>query len=177
MANSVNSNPQISASEGTAASNQNGPAGIGGLLIVIAVGLCFSALQNLFYVIGSFTPILRRSLWTVLTDPQSVRYHPHWKLFLTYQAVISLCFAAANTLALVLFFRRRRVFPKVIVVLIPVLFLFSVVAHYWSGLIPSVFASQEYGKEGHALVVRFIGLHIWIPYFLVSKRVEATFTY
>jgi hypothetical protein len=51
------------------------------------------------------------------------------------------------------------------------------VAHFWSGLIPAVSASTAYGKEGHALVVKFIALHVWIPYFLLSKRVSETFVF
>jgi hypothetical protein len=115
--------------------------------------------------VGSLAPIIRRSLWDPLTDPQSVRYHPHWKAFLIYQAVVSACSLAANIVVLVLLFKRRRVFPRVIVFLIPILFLLSFVAHFWSGLIPAVSASTEYGKEGHALVLKFIALHVWIPYF------------
>ena len=175
MPHSVNSERNVSLSGTDAATNKNRPLGIGGLLIVIAFGLCLSALQNLAYFLGSLAPFIRRSLWDTLTDPQSVRYHPHWKGFLIYQAVVSFSFVAANILTLVLFFQRRRVFPRVIVFLIPVLFLLGVVAHFWSGLIPAVSASAEYGKEGHELVVKFIALHVWIPYFLLSKRVEETF--
>lgn len=175
MTNSVNSEPNVSVNETAVVSGKNGPSKIGGLLIVIAVALCLSALQNLAFFLGSVAPILRRSLWDPLTDPQSLRYHPQWKAFLIYQAVVSFCFAAANILTLVLFFQRRRLFPRVIVFLIPVLFLLGLVTHFWSGLIPAVSASTEYGKEGHAFIVKFIGLHVWIPYFLLSKRVEETF--
>ncbi|HEU0177861.1 MAG TPA: DUF2569 family protein [Blastocatellia bacterium] len=58
---------------------------------------------------------------------------------------------------------------------LPIIFLLILGGHYLSGLIPAVAESPAYTKEGTELITKFIGLHIWIPYFLLSKRVAKTF--
>jgi hypothetical protein len=80
-----------------------------------------------------------------------------------------------NIVTLVFFFRKKRVFPKLIAVSIPIIFLVILAGHFLSGLIPAVAGSAGYAKEETALIMKFIGLHIWIPYFLLSKRVAKTF--
>lgn len=41
--------------------------------------------------------------------------------------------------------------------------------------VPAIAESQAYAKQGHGLIVKFIALHLWIPYFVVSDRVKRTF--
>jgi Protein of unknown function (DUF2569) len=173
----LDSESELSVRESPAVAEPSRPPGIGGPLIVMAFGLCLSGLQNLLYFLGSLAPLVRKSFWDRLTDPNSDAYHPHWKPFLIYQGIISLGFLVTNIALLILFFKRKRVFPKLIVLLIPVLFLLSFISYVWSGLIPSVADSAEYTKDGHALIARFVALHVWIPYFLVSKRVKKTFVF
>lgn len=173
----MDSEPELSVRETSGVAGSNKPPGIGGALVLVAIGLCLSGLQNLTYFLGSSAPIAKGSAWAFLTDPNSDAYHPHWKPFLIYQAIISLLFLVTNVALLILFFQRKRVFRKLIVLLIPVIFLLSFTSHVWPGFIPSVAESSEYAKQGHALIVKFIALHIWIPYFLVSKRVKETFVF
>ena len=157
------------------APGKTSPHGIGGMLIVVAIGLCLSGLQNLTYFLGSLLPIIRESIWERLTFPTSEAFHPQWKGFLIYQVIISSFTFVANILILILFFRKNRIFPTLIVAIIPLTFVTALVAHCWSGLIPVVSNSPDYSKEAHGLVVKFFALHIWVPYFLVSKRVQGTF--
>ncbi len=148
---------------------------IGGILILIAIGLFLSLIQNLGHFTGSIAPLLRRAVWRRLTTPGSPAYHPYWKSVLLFEAVTSAVILLANAIAIVLFFRKERAFPKLIVIAIPIIFILIVIGHYISGLIPVISESEAYAREGRLLILRFVALHVWIPYFLLSKRVKKTF--
>jgi|ERR1051325_3844402 hypothetical protein len=148
---------------------------IGGWLIVVAIGLVVSLLQNLSNLIAETTPIIRSDVWIRLTDPNSPVYHAYWKPVIIYHAIAACFYLSMNVVVLILFFGKRRLFPKLTVALIPTIFLLTLIGYYLAGLIPAVAGKPGYATQWHALIVKFIALHIWIPYFLVSKRVKATF--
>jgi len=151
------------------------PTKIRGFLIVIAIGLVLSILQNLVQLLTAFVPFMRPDIWNRLTSPEWTSYHPNWKMVMLAQLFASGTLVGLNLVALFLFFSKGRTFPKFIVFTIPAIFLISVVDHYLSGSIPAIAESKEYSEAGQKLIFRFIALHVWIPYFLVSKRVRATF--
>jgi hypothetical protein len=80
-----------------------------------------------------------------------------------------------NVIVVVLFFGKRRLFPLLTVLFIPSIFILGLVDHYLGSLIPAVAASPVHAQGMHWFVVKFVALHLWIPYLLVSKRVKATF--
>ena len=151
------------------------PLKFGGVLIFVAIGLVLSFVQNLGQLFNALAPFLQPGVWERLTSPEWTSYHPYWKPVLLLQLSSSSTFVGLNLIALILFFRKARVFPKFIVVIIPAIFILGVIDHYFSGLVPAIAESSEYSAATHSLIVRFVALHIWIPYFLVSKRVKSTF--
>ncbi|MGH9753766.1 MAG: DUF2569 domain-containing protein [Blastocatellia bacterium] len=154
---------------------KNKPPKIRGALILVAVGLFISLVQNLAYFFGSIAPIIRSPLWEQYTNPGSPEFHPQWKLVLICDAMMATLILFWNIAMLVFFFRKKRAFPVSMAVSLPMIFLLILAGHFLSGLIPAVAGSAGYAKEETALIIKFIGLHIWIPYFLLSKRVAKTF--
>ena len=148
---------------------------IGGWLIVIAIGLILSILQNLTNMLQVLAPLGGGFVWQRLTVPTSPVYHPYWKGIIIYDAIAGCVFFTINFVALVLFFGKRRLFPKLTIVFIPCIFVMSFISYYLTSLIPAVADKPAHAAQGQALIVKFIALHVWIPYFLVSKRVKATF--
>src|SRR5215475_3010978 len=143
------------------------PQRIGGFLIVIAVGLFINLIQNLTYFLQSIAPIIRTSLWMRFTDPESTEYHPYWQAVLIFEAVASLLFLLTNIVMLWLFYRKKRIFPKLVIVAILLQFAITLLSYFLSGFIPAVAESEYFAKERYYLIVKFISLHIWIPYFLL----------
>lgn len=151
------------------------PEKIGGWLIVVAIGLVLSALTNLNYFLSALLIFFKRTLWEKLTTPGAPAYHPYWKPLLIYDLVSSLILLLMTAVSFVLFLQKRRAFPTFIVVGIPIIFLLAFAGHYLSSLIPQAAATKAYAEASHVLWIRFVALHVWIPYFLVSKRVKRTF--
>ncbi len=151
------------------------PKRIGGVLVFVAISTVIGILRNISNCLLSISFIVREAKWKRLTDPASNAYHPYWKPLLIYDAISCSLILLISLVVIVLFFQRRKIFPKLIVMVIPTIFILSFIDHYLSSLIPVAVSTKAYSKEGDALVVSFIAMHIWIPYFLVSKRVKETF--
>lgn len=165
--------PTTPTSSLTPAAEQQPPP-IGGWLIVVAVGLVISILQNLGNLIRTL-PLLGDSIWPRLTNPASPVYHPYWRVVIIYELVAACFYVVANVIAFILFFGKRRAFPIFTVVLIPTLLIIGFIDHYLAGLIPAMAETEAHTRGAYLLAVKFITLHLWIPYFLISKRVKATF--
>ena len=159
----------------TATPSSEPPQKIGGVLILVAVGLILSLVQNLGHFLGTLAPFRQAQVWERLTTAGSTAYHPNWKPVLLFELVSSSAILGLNAVAAALFFRKQRVFPKFIVIVIPIIFILILLGYYFSGLIPAVAESPDYSKQTSVVIVRFVSLHIWIPYFLLSERVKKTF--
>ena len=122
----------------------------------------------------SLAPFRQERLWEI-TTPGSIAYRPYWKPVLLFELASSSAILGLNAVALVLFFRKQRVFPKVIILGIPIIFILMLIGYYLSSLIPAIAESKYYSKQTSVLIVRFIALHVWIPYFLFSEKVKKTF--
>lgn len=147
---------------------------IGGFLIIVAIGLVISFVKNLEGLGWSLIPF-RGEVWERLTTPGFSAYHPYWKPVLLFEIISASFTLALTVIALVLFFRKHRFFPTLIVVSIPVIFVLMLADYYLEGLVPAIAATPDYGKQWHGLIVQFIAMHVWIPYFVVSDRVQRTF--
>lgn len=150
------------------------PLGIGGFLIFVAIGLIISFLRNLAGLGQSLIP-LRGEVWERLTTPGFSAYHPYWKPAILFGILSALVILALTAISLVLFFRKHRLFPTFVVVAIPVIFVLMLAGYYLEGLVPAVAAARAYAGDWHILIVRFVAMHVWIPYFVISDRVKRTF--
>lgn len=145
--------------------------GLGGWLTVWLVFAVITIIRMLSHVdIHS----LSGETWAAVTTPGTDLYHPLWKPLLIYEFI----FQFLNPMAwLCLFFlcvSKTRRFPKIVVWVYVVSFflvlLDAVGAYYLMAQIgldhkPSL---RDLGRS-------IVGLCIWTPYFLRSKRVQATF--
>jgi cobalamin synthase len=154
---------------------ENRPPKIRGALILVAIVLCVNLLQNLADFFGGIAPIIKSPLWERYTNPGSPKFHPQWKLVIICDAIAVTLILFCNVLMVVFFFRKNRVFPALAVASFPIFFLLAFASHFLGGFIPDVAGSAAYAKQGTALIIKFIAMHIWIPYFLLSKRVAKTF--
>jgi Protein of unknown function (DUF2569) len=161
--------------EGPEKSPVQTPQRLGGWLIFLAFGMSLSVLRNLYYCFFSISLLFRQPLWDILTNPASTAYHPYWKPLMIYEAVTNSFFFLISLITLVLFFQRRRIFSKLIGPVIPTVVALSLRGHLWAGSIPKVANSAIHARVGNELILSFIAMHIWIPCFLVSRRVKEAF--
>jgi hypothetical protein len=151
------------------------PRGLGGWLILVAIGLVITAVRTGYLVMRDFLPLVTGGGWTALTDPASEAYHPLWGPLLVFEFVGSSAIIAVAVIGLLFFFQRARAFPNVMIGLYLGGLGFVIADYLVSEMIPAVAdmgdteALREIGRSATASL-------IWVPYMLRSRRVRNTFT-
>jgi hypothetical protein len=148
--------------------------GIRGWLILSLIGLFFAPIRISLFVLKGLVPIFTKGHWNVLTTPGSGVYHPLWSPFILFECVGNVLFVIFSIVLLVFFLKKSRLLPKLMISYLILNLLFVVGDFFFGNLIPAV-AAQSNPQDAIKLGRSFIGAAIWVPYFLVSKRVKQTF--
>lgn len=146
------------------------PRGIGGWLLLPAIGLFLFPFYALYSLAVDYWPIFHLGLWASLTTPGSEAYHPLWMPTLFYGIAANVVFIAFAVALILLLFRKSPRFPKAFVVfaLLNLGFVLSIALIVW-----------HITGSGQAVVTEVaraaVLVAVWVPYMLVSKRVRNTF--
>ena len=147
---------------------------IGGWLILVAIGLVLTPLRSIVIVGKTFLPIFLTEKWRVLTTPGTAAYHPLWAPLLIFEFSGNVVVVAFAVIVAVCLFQKRRIFPRLMIAFLLSNLLFVAVDYVVADWIPAV-ARQNDTQSLRELARILFGCLIWIPYFLVSKRVKGTF--
>lgn len=164
----------LSRSHGSAVTEPAEYQGIGGWLILVIIGMVVRVYKYGQTALTATVLCCNQTKWTLLTDPDSTAYHPLWGAALLYEACSCTIILVASILAFVLLFLKKFTYPYVMVGLIGGAVVFHVVDHLICRQIPA--ANTNDIASGILTFQLLLVAAIWIPYFLVSKRVKATFT-
>ena len=148
--------------------------GIGGWLILVAFILLRAPVAVVITLVRGVFPLLQHDTWVALTTKGSEAYHPLWAPVIVSELLVNAALFVLAIVVLVLFYRHKRSFPRFVIIL----YLANLV---WEvGLALVLRQIPTTAEAGTSSLIDAIGLAlacaIWIPYFLVSKRVRATFT-
>jgi len=147
--------------------------GIGGWLILVAIALIRAPIAFCITLFRNVFPLLRHDAWVALTTKDSDAYHRLWAPVILSELVVNVIFLALALFALVLFFRRKQLFPKFMIGFLLANLIWQISLALVYRQIPAMAEESLFDAE---TIGQIIGCLIWIPYFLVSKRVRATFT-
>ncbi len=151
-------------------------AGIKGWLLLPLLSLFVIPVRTLFFVMNDLLPAFSDDVWLALTTPGSEAYHHLWGPVLIAELSGNLTAIAFSILLLVLFFKKSRLLPNYYVAFLGFNLLFVVGDYYISNLIPFV-AAQDDHESVREMTRSISAAAVWVPYFLVSKRVKATFVH
>ncbi len=150
------------------------PKGLGGWLILPALGLIVLPIRIGFMLYSDFLPIFQEGYWEVLTDPASESYHHLWAPLIIVETIGNGFFILFDLVLIFLFFTKSHRFPLLFIIFLASNLLFVVGDFFMADLIPAI-AEQEDEDSFKEMTRSIVNTAIWIPYFLVSKRVKNTF--
>ncbi len=150
------------------------PKGIGGWLILVVIGLVISPIRISQFMLTTYWPIFRDGTWSVLTTPGTEAYHALWAPLIFFEIIGNLGSIALALVTLWFLVRKSRRTPNLAIGWLIWATAFVVIDFFAADLIPAV-AAQSDPDSVKELVRSIVGAAIWVPYFLVSKRVKATF--
>lgn len=145
------------------------PQGLGGWLVLLGIGVSVAPLKLLVDFAGML-PSFRTSTWASLTTPGGSGYHGMWAPVLLFEFAANLALIVFACLLVILFFRRKRVFPAALVVFLGA----SVLVSGLDGVLASTLPVGEEGIDADLLRPLASAL-IWGTYVVRSARVHATF--
>jgi hypothetical protein len=145
---------------------------IGGWLLLVAIGLVLRPIGLVTSLIPMLPTFFDAEIWAVLTGPDPESRNLPVALLMLVEIAINTALFVFTALAVILFFTRRREAPRWMIVILggtaAFLVLDTIAA---SALADATSNPEEIGQLVGACLVALI----WVPYFLVSERVKATF--
>jgi hypothetical protein len=148
--------------------------GLGGWLILVGIGVVLAPFRQMYALVPVYTPIFTEGHWEQLTTAGSLGYHPFWGPLIIGEILVNSVLVLVGIYLIYLFFSKHYLFPKVYVFL-AVFSLVFIVLDAW--LVTIVLPAEPmFDQDTMKEVTRgLVGVMIWVPYMLVSKRVRATF--
>jgi hypothetical protein len=150
------------------------PRGIGGWLIIVAIGLFIWPLRLLLLCYKTYVPIFQNNYLEALTTPGTESYHGLWGPLIVFELTGNAVFFVFCIVLIVLFFRKSPLFPRLYITCLALNVVFVAGDFFISDLIPAVSAESD-TESVTELIRSIVGAAVWIPYMLVSERVKNTF--
>ena len=147
--------------------------GLGGWLILIQIGLWLT-LPVLLYTSFENLLLVSEGSWKILTDPSSEAYDPYWAPALLFEVSMPVFLFVFHVYLLIIFLQKRYTVPFIMIVRFLLVIAYLGIDAYLLDqieFIDEADKAESYGQLARAIVQSCI----WIPYFLVSRRVRATF--
>jgi len=165
--------PPLPGGAGFPVSLVDGPRGIGGWLILVAIQVCLNPVTLLF---GTFDnpESFQAATWHNLTLPDSAAYHVLWAPLLIFELLTNLSLLAVSVVLVPLFFSKHRWFRWGYLAFLIARMLLLGLDLALGSRIPAVqeyLGPKEFTELGRATVAALI----WGGYVLVSVRVRNTF--
>jgi hypothetical protein len=151
-------------------------AGLGGWLVLVAIGLVVRPLFLLKTIIGACPAYFNGTLWSLLSDPASEQYVPLYQVAAPLELAINFTLLVYSLLLIGLFFRRSHLFPRAMQVYLGGYVLVALFACWDASVMSARLAKPGDNLAAVKMVSQALGAaFVWIPYFQVSRRVKQTF--
>lgn len=148
--------------------------GIGGWLILVVLGLIVGPIRIAHFLYTVHWPIFRDGSWEILTTPGGELYHPLWAPLITFEIISNLVSILLALITLWHLTKKSHHTPKFAIYWLLWTAATVSIDYFAADLIPSVAAESDTDSVKE-LVKSIFSAVVWVPYFLLSKRVKATF--
>jgi hypothetical protein len=150
------------------------PIEIGGWLILVAIGVILSPLNQLYFIVTAYPPLFSGGSWQVITSESSANYIPYLGEFIIGEIVINSIIALIDLYLIYLFFTKKINLPKWYLIAAVFSISFIIFDAYVVSFLTSsneVFDLDTLKEMGGSL----FAVLIWTPYLFYSQRSKNTF--
>jgi len=151
-----------------------GISGLGGWLVLVQIGLYGTLLLAVVQLFVYAIPSYAADTWTTLTSKDSELYHVLWGPLIAFETVYNIVLIAFCLYILFQFYTKKRMLPRLMIILYAGSLLFGVIDYVLMLQIP-VARELDDGSLMRDMVRSALTCLIWIPYFMRSERVQNTF--
>lgn len=144
----------------------NGLEGIGGWLILLAIGLAIAPFFSLHGIVTDLSVLTGASHQSILSE------RPGLAGLILFEAITNSIFLLILACLNFLFYSKKKIFPMCMIAYLAFSFFVLLTDHLIAG---ALMPSADHSAGLVAVIRAFIGAAVWIPYFLNSERVEQTF--
>ncbi|PZD93060.1 hypothetical protein DNH61_25090 [Paenibacillus sambharensis] len=152
-----------------------GALGFGGWLILPQIGFVISVVSLFLFFVKELPDVLDSSIWGVLGSKDSSLYDPLFAPMVITEVVWNLVLVIGTLVTIVLFYRRKRIVPKLMITLYLASLVGMIVSYVFVQQIPVLKEAMADGSQIREIGRYVVTCVIWVPYFLLSQRVENTF--
>lgn len=145
---------------------------IGGWLVLIGIGLCFSPFMIIYNYLFSDHVMFLNGSWTVFFDSTSGYYNFSLGVAVFFEMLFNSFILVINPLLIYLFFKRRSSFPKLYSFVLIGILIFMLLDNLLVNYLSNTNLEQSEITE---LLKMFIRTSIIASYLLASERVKETF--
>ena len=147
---------------------------VGGWLQFFLIGLVISIVRSAMSLFTDFVPLFSEGAWANLTTPDSPAYHALWAPLIGFEMASTVVLALAAWGVALLIVKRLPQAPKFAIGLLLLTLVVQLIDFALLQQIESV-RETAMAQTLPAIAVATLTSALWIPYFLRSKRVKATF--
>lgn len=152
---------------------------IGGWLVIVAIGICFTPLLLLIQLVGMFSDDISTNYFTYLFNSESTAYCPWRGIYVIISHTLNIFLFVSSFFMIFLLFKRKNSFRLYFVVLKlfnAVFLVFDLIVLFQISNENTIEESKMLEKEATSLGRTIISYCIWVPYVWFSERSKHTFT-
>jgi hypothetical protein len=143
--------------------------GLSGWLILVGIGLVIAPFRLLFAIFGTNLPFLLGS-----GNQEYLSSHPLTAALAGSEVLVNVLFFASMLALNYLFFKKKKGFPTYMILYHALNAILLSINHM---AFQTLHPTADLSAGLRTAVGSVVGALIWIPYFLVSRRVKATFVH
>lgn len=154
--------------------------GLQGWLLLVGLAVIlrpFLALAGLGSLLAPY--VTNPQIWQFFTTPGGQFYSPLWQPIFLYEIALNTMVLVFSLVLLVLFFTKRKTFPPVYIGVLAAVAVGGLVDVGLVSLVPEESFPENVRSQGlpgaREAVQNVVTALIWIPYLILSKRVQSTF--
>jgi hypothetical protein len=151
--------------------------GIRGWLVLILIGLVITPIRICLFLFQEYVALFEHGNWNMLTSSSSEFYHHLWAPLLVFESVGNLLLLILSLTVLYFFLCKSKHVPRLVIFWLMYSLIFVIIDFFFAEQIPLIADLPQDAQSTKEVVRSIIAALIWIPYFLISKRVKATFIY